>query len=150
MNHRIVLAAASALAMALGAAPALADNDRIPPGDPCGIGPGVGTGNPCNGNEGNEGDQGNSGHGNGGGELPDFEIPPLPGHGAFITQIGDYNDATVPQTNSASLAIVWQDGDDKTADVTQHGTERDFGLVNQFGQDNQALVSKQEDHPEGH
>lgn len=143
MNTRIILAAAGAIAMALSAAPAWADNDRIPPGDPCGIGPGVGTGNPCNGNNGNQGDQGNSGNGQGGGELPDFEIPSLPGHGAYITQIGDYNGATVNQTNSSSLAIVWQDGVDNKADVTQNGTVRDFALVKQLGESNRAGVSQQ-------
>ncbi len=140
---RSKLIAACAVLGLVWTAPALAKNDKTPPGDPCGIGPGVGTGNPCNGNNGNEGNQGNSGHGHGGGELPDFEIPPLPGHGAYITQIGDYNGADVAQTNSDSLAIVWQHGDDNQADVTQNGTDRDFALVKQLGDKNQAVVSQQ-------
>lgn len=141
MDRRILVTACAVLGL-VSTTPALAKNDKIPPGDPCGIGPGVGTGNPCNGNNGNEGEQGNSGNGHGGG-VPDFEITPLPGHGAYITQIGDYNRANVIQTNSDSLAIVWQHGDDNQADVTQNGTHRDFALVKQLGDKNRAAVSQQ-------
>lgn len=141
MGRRILITACAVLGL-VSTTPAWADNDKIPPGDPCGIGPGVGTGNPCNGNNGNEGEQGNSGNGHGG-EVPDFEITPLPGHGAYITQIGDYNRADVTQTNSDSLAIVWQHGDDNQADVTQKGTHRDFALVKQLGEKNRAAVSQQ-------
>jgi hypothetical protein len=143
MGRRILITACAVLGL-VSATPAWAKNDKIPPGDPCGIGPGVGTGNPCNGNNGNQGDQGNSGngHGNGGG-VPDFEVPPLPGHGAYITQIGDYSRADVSQTNSKSLAIVWQHGDGNEADVTQNGTARDFALVKQLGKNNDAAVLQQ-------
>ena len=82
------------LAAALLAAPAslLAGNDKTPPGDPCGSGPGQGTGNPCKGNNGNQGQNGNSGkdkvrYDN----HPDAFTVSRPGNarGAFITQIGD-------------------------------------------------------------
>jgi len=61
MNNRRILSSAFALALAALSCPALAQSNRTPPGDPCGSGPGVGRGNPCNGNNGNPGGNGNSG-----------------------------------------------------------------------------------------
>lgn len=137
MLSRTFLVSLAAASMIVGATPASAKNDKTPPGDPCA----KANGNPCNGNNGNDGDNGNSG-GHGHGKDLDFTIPGLPGRGAFVTQIGDANEATVNQTNPNSLGIVLQHGDRNVASLTQRGSGRDFAKIAQAGDRNEATVTQ--------
>jgi hypothetical protein len=124
----------------LSPAPLLAGNDKIPGGDPCGTGPGYGTGNPCHGNHGNQGDNGNSGN-----ERTDYDNHPTPftvtrpgnARGAFINQIGDQDVATIRQSETTQYARLDQTGDRNSAEVTQDGSGAHYALVRQTGSDNE-------------
>lgn len=139
---RLPLTAFAALALVTGAigAPALADNDRTPPGDPCGNGNGVGTGNPCNGNNGNQGANGNAG--NGGFTFDPIEIPPEERTGVFITQIGATNRANATQTSSTSFTQVVQNGDQNAAEVTQSAPGTHYAKIAQDGDRNDMTASQ--------
>ena len=143
MSNRTFLAAAS-LVLALGAAPALAQQtDHVPPGNPCGGSPGVGRGNPCNGNNGNVGAQGNVRERIVYDPNPapiDISVPPVSGRGAYISQIGEANVATVTQTAPNALAIVDQDGARNEANVTQKGSGLGYVKAGQTGVANSAAV----------
>ena len=81
-----ILTAASAHANPSSTQGAGADG-HVPPGNPCGTGPGKGTGNPCGGNKGNSGANGNASAAS----IPAFEpieVPQDAGSGVFIDQIG--------------------------------------------------------------
>ena len=81
-------------------APAMAQNGKTPPGDPCGSGPGKGTGNPCKGNNGNEGANGNVGEKVkvvDPFEFEDIVVPDEKDRGVFITQVGSSNTASATQ-----------------------------------------------------
>lgn len=134
MPIRPILTAAAALTIALGAAPALADNNKIPPGSPCA----KGNGNPCNGNNGNAGAQGNAGH-----KSPppiDIPLPPVSGGGAFVDQIGNSNIGTVLQTAPNAFARIAQDGDDNEADIAQRGSGTAYADARQTGSNNFTAV----------
>src|SRR3546814_1167866 len=91
MSIRPAFTAATALAMTFAAAPAFASNGNTPPGNPCA----KGNGNPCNGNSGNSGQQGNAYR-----QAPTaiiIPVEPVDGRGAYITQIGDSNNAVIRQ-----------------------------------------------------
>lgn len=135
MRHALL--AAAALGLLAPAAPALADTDKETPGFPCAPGGGKGTGNPCNGNNGNPSPQGNVGT-KGGGATPDPFTIERPGNdrGAFITQIGDVNNATITQSANTQYAFVGQAGDRNRADVAQRGTGDHYVWAGQFGNDN--------------
>ena len=145
MSISKALATAGAFALALGAAPASAENSKIPPGNPCL----KGNGNPCNGNNGNIGVQGNVG-----GEKvridkkpPPFTItmPAISDRAAFITQIGDGNIASVIQTAPRAYANVVQTGNRNEADVTQRGSGTHYTDTRQTGEANFARI--QQDGP---
>lgn len=126
----------------LFAAPAFADTTGTPPGDPCS----KNNGNPCNGNNGNLGDQGNSGHDK---VKIDKKPPPIvldmpavTGRGAYISQVGDSNIATIAQTAPAAYARVDQDGEENEADVTQSGSGEAYSDTKQAGTRNFARVEQ--------
>jgi hypothetical protein len=129
------------LAAALLAAPAslLAGNDKTPPGDPCGSGPGHGTGNPCNGNNGNQGGNGNAREKVKYDNHPDPFAVGRPGNarGAFINQIGEQDVATITQSASSQYARVDQTGDRNDAAVAQGGSGAHYALVAQQGDYNE-------------
>lgn len=132
--------AAAALALVLGT-PAAADNGKTPPGNPCGDGPGRGTGNPCNGNNGNGGRNGNAG----GGAPFEFEniaVPAEEDRGVFVSQIGSGNRAEARQRGARSYARVAQSGDDNSVDIDQDDGDH-YVRVAQDGSNN-ALVAGQE------
>ena len=133
-------AATAALAFALGAAPALAQQtDHVPPGNPCGSGPGQGTGNPCNGNNGNAGAQGNV-------RIirpsPPISIamPAISGRTAYIEQIGDTNRATISQTSDNAYGRVVQQGNENRAQIRQEGSATSYADARQTGNRNIASV----------
>jgi len=121
---------------------ALADTAKTPPGNPCL----KNNGNPCNGNNGNIGAQGNANH-----EKVKIDkkpppitigMPPVIGRGAYISQIGDGNEASVVQTAPSAYARIDQDGDHNDADVAQTGTGTDYLEVAQTGDTNFARVQQ--------
>lgn len=135
----IGLGAAFAL---MGSAPALADNDKTPPGQPC---PTRAAGNPCNGNNGNIGQQGNAGDKVKYDHKPapiDIAVPAVSGRGAYITQVGAQSAATIVQTGPNALAIVDQDGDGHSVEVTQQGSGLGFVQARQRGEGNEARISQ--------
>jgi hypothetical protein len=122
------------------AAPAMAGNDKIPGGDPCGTGPGQGTGNPCKGNHGNQGKNGNNGDDGTWNYHPDPFTISRPGNdrGAYITQIGDAGSASITQTANTQYARIDQrNGDGNRADVHQSGDGAHYALIDQNGSANQ-------------
>lgn len=132
-------ALAAALMIGMSAAPALADTDNVPPGDPCGDGPGQGTGNPCNGNNGNDGEQGNAGDDDGGSGTDPFEpiaLPSAEDRGVFVTQVGDTNRADVRQASGNSYARVAQNGAENRTLLTQGAGGRHYAVVAQDGDNN--------------
>lgn len=127
------------------AGPALADNGKTPPGNPCG----KGNGNPCGGNNGNAGQQGNggngNGHGNGGGQGGGGFVlarPAVTDRHVYITQIGSENRATVRQTAPNAYARITQDGRANIARVTQTGVAIAYADLTQLGTANDALVTQ--------
>ena len=106
---------------------ALADTAKTPPGNPCL----KNNGNPCNGNNGNIGAQGNANH-----EKVKIDkkpppitigMPPVIGRGAYISQIGDGNEASVVQTAPSAYARIDQDsGSTTTPTSAQTGTGTDY------------------------
>jgi hypothetical protein len=141
MGLRMLLATAAA-ALFVAAAPALADTPSVPPGDPCL----KDNGNPCNGNNGNLGDQGNSGHEHTTIDKKpppiDLSMPAVSGRGAFITQIGDANIATVRQTAPNAYAKVDQDGSGNEGDISQSGTGTGYIELGQTGSANFARMEQ--------
>lgn len=142
MTIRKLLTAAGAIALLLSAAPAMADTEGTPPGDPCS----KNNGNPCNGNNGNLGDQGNSDH-----ERVhidkkpppiDLPMPAVSGRGAFVTQIGDANVASIRQTAPNAYARVDQGGNGNEADVTQGGSGTGYVSASQGGDGNFARLEQ--------
>jgi hypothetical protein len=136
MTLRTILKAAGALALLLGTAPAAAENVKTPGGAPCL----KNNGNPCNNNNGNLGAQGNAGH-----ERVhidkkpppiDLAMPAVSGRGAYISQIGDTNIATIRQTAPRAFAQVDQSGDANEADVSQKGGGTAYAHVTQAGRAN--------------
>ena len=125
-----------ALFLALLPAPAFADTNSVPPGNPCA----KNNGNPCNGNNGNLGEQGNAQH-----EKVvidktpppiDLPMPPVSGRGAFIDQVGDGNIANIRQTAPNAYARVTQQGAANEADINQSGSGSAYALSNQAGASN--------------
>jgi hypothetical protein len=139
-----VMTGAIALALACTSAPAFADNDKIPPGDPCGEGNGQGTGNPCDGNNGNDGSNGNSGHHrHGGGTTPvviNLAMPPVSGRGAYVEQIGDSNRAGIAQSAANAYAHARQQGSRNEIDIHQKGNARSYLDALQDGYRNRATM----------
>ena len=138
MDIRMIAAAA----LALLAVPAFADTGSTPPGNPCL----KNNGNPCNGNNGNLGEQGNADH-----ERVridkkpppiDLAMPPVSGRGAYISQIGDTNIASIGQTAPNAYARVDQDGAANEADVTQSGNGTAYARSAQTGQGNFARLQQ--------
>lgn len=122
-------------------------NGHVPPGNPCGDGPGQGTGNPCNGNNGNDGHQGNAGGRSHGGSDYDQPHPfsiERPGNasGAFITQIGEVNQASIRQSDNRQFADVRQYGERNQADVAQAGSGAHYALVGQLGAENRVELGQ--------
>ncbi|GMM93493.1 hypothetical protein [Qipengyuania sp. MTN3-11] len=163
LRTAIALLAAAALGTS---APLLAKNNKTPPGNPCGDGPGRGTGNPCNGNNGNDGANGNAGGGGNPFQFEDIAVPPQDSRGVFIAQVGatnraearqtgnnayarivqtgDGNGATVDQDNGNHYASIAQDGDGNTANVGQEGRGQAVLMLAQQGDNNRADVSQTE------
>lgn len=124
----------AALLLGTATAPALADNGNVPPGDPCGDGPGQGTGNPCNGNNGNIGAQGNAG--NGQAPFEPIELPAFENRGVFVTQIGETNRAEVDQQSGSSYARVVQDGAENRVKLAQGAGGTHYASIGQDGESN--------------
>lgn len=162
LHTAITATLAGALLLGAVVTPALADNNKVPPGNPCGNGPGKGTGNPCGGNNGNDGAQGNSG-GPGQPDIEPIELPAIDNKGVFITQIGQTNRAEVTQNSNRSYvrvlqngannvavlgqgasgthyAAVAQSGDENTLDAAQDGSGRTVLLLAQQGKGNDAII----------
>ncbi|MDP4539145.1 hypothetical protein Q9K01_05865 [Qipengyuania sp. DY56-A-20] len=119
--------------------------EHVPPGNPCGDGPGVGKGNPCGGQPGNTGLQGNAGNRDINGRDDDpapFTVVRGGGSGAFITQIGEDNWATIRQSRNSQYTWIDQDGARNLAAATQTGTGAHYALVEQTGDDNQATLTQ--------
>ncbi|MEQ5788390.1 hypothetical protein J3454_10835 [Erythrobacter sp. NFXS35] len=134
----ISFAALSSALLMVTAMPALADTDKVPPGDPCGSGPGVGKGNPCNGNNGNEGANGNARSGQP--EFQEIELPPSEDTGVFISQIGTTNRAEADQGNNRSFTRIAQNGGENTADVTQGASGTHYASIGQTGDANKVVA----------
>ena len=141
MTARTLIALAAAAA-AFMAAPALAENAKTPGGAPCL----KNNGNPCNNNNGNLGAQGNADH-----ERVridrkpppiDLAMPAVSGRGAYVTQIGDANVATINQTAPNAYARVDQSGDANEADITQNGSGTAYARISQSGDRNFARVEQ--------
>jgi len=141
MSIRFILTAMG-LAVALAAAPALADNSSTPPGNPCL----KDNGNPCNNNNGNLGEQGNANH-----EKVkidkkpppiDLPMPAVSGRAVYISQIGDSQVATVRQMAPNAYARIHQEGTSNEADVTQGGTGTAYLETAQDGIGNFARVQQ--------
>ncbi|MGB7370174.1 hypothetical protein [Erythrobacter sp.] len=128
-------------AMGLSSVPAMADNGKTPPGNPCGDGPGVGKGNPCGGNNGNSGAQGNAGNKSGPGTVdPTFEeieVPAEEARGVFISQIGATNRADVDQGETNSYARVLQNGAENIVELAQGDTGTHYARIAQEGDRNE-------------
>jgi hypothetical protein len=131
----VTFAALSSVLLMAAATAAHADNDKTPPGDPCGDGPGQGTGNPCNGNNGNEGEQGNAGSGGTGGFEP-IALPDAEERGVFITQVGQTNRAEVRQASGNSYARTAQTGAENAIVLVQGASGRHYASVAQDGDNN--------------
>jgi len=119
-------------------ASARADNhDHTPPGNPCA----KNNGNPCNGNNGNAGEQGNAHH-----AAPvtvDVPTPPpFSGRGAYVTQIGDVNDARITQSAPNAYASIRQTGNANASSIDQRGEGDAFADVRQTGDYNQSTASQ--------
>jgi hypothetical protein len=134
--------AAAAIMAAMLAAPVLAQSSNVPPGNPC-I---KGNGNPCNANNGNIGKQGNASR-----EIVRIDrkppptnvaMPPVLGRGAFVSQIGDANVASVIQTAPSAFAKVDQTGDRNETDVTQRGSGTGYIESKQTGDGNFARLQQ--------
>ena len=136
------LIALAALAAACASAPALADTDSVPPGNPCA----KNNGNPCKGNNGNIGDQGNVGHDKVKIDRHpppiDIAMPAVVDRGVFITQIGDTNEASAVQTAPNAYAAITQDGNSNDADVAQTGAGSFYVEASQTGDENFARVQQ--------
>lgn len=145
--HRISTAPLAALLGALlltgMTAPAWADTDKTPPGDPCGSGPGKGTGNPCGGNNGNPGTQGNAGKGGGQPEFVPIDLPPEDNRGVFVSQVGDTNRATIVQGTASSYARVVQSGEGNTVGVEQGAQGTHYASIAQDGDSNLAIAAQE-------
>lgn len=124
------------IGLAAGAVPAAADTTSTPPGNPCL----KDNGNPCNGNNGNLGAQGNANH-----EKVkidkkpppiDLPMPAVSGRGAYISQIGDSNVATVRQSAPNAYARVDQEGSSNETDLTQAGSGTGYTEALQDGAGN--------------
>lgn len=138
--NRIALAALFAIAWPT--APALADNNSIPPGNPCL----KNNGNPCKGNNGNLGSQGNVGHDK---VKIDKKPPPIgltmpavSDRAVFISQIGDNNVASVVQTAPRAYTSIAQNGGGNNADAAQTGTGTDYIAATQAGDRNFARLQQ--------
>jgi hypothetical protein len=135
MTVRLHIAIAGALLFVMGGT-AFADTTKTPPGSPCL----KNNGNPCNGNNGNIGAQGNADHDKVkiDKKPPPITIamPPVSGRGAYISQIGDGNEASVVQTAPNAYARVDQNGDHNDADVAQRGSGTDYLEAAQTGDSN--------------
>ena len=142
MTLRPYLRAVGALALMLGATPAAADNVKTPGGAPCL----KNNGNPCNNNNGNLGLQGTAGHEHVHIDKKpppiDLAMPAVSGRGAYISQIGDANTATVRQTAPRAFAQVDQSGDLNEADVTQTGSGAAHVQATQSGRANFARIEQ--------
>ncbi len=139
IRNTLVSALAGTVLLGAVASPAMADNNKVPPGNPCGGGPGQGTGNPCGGNNGNAGQQGNSGNGGNNAPAPPFTpigLPPATDKGVFISQIGDTNRARVVQGTATSYARIVQNGQSNSADLEQGRLGTHYATVAQDGDDN--------------
>jgi len=141
---RRALAPAGAALVALTLAPAAqAGSTKETPGSPCVPGGGQGTGNPCNGNNGNPSPEGNAKE-----KVvrdtnpPRFTIVRGSGHGAFIDQIGDVNNATITQTRNTQYARIAQTGDRNAASANQSGSGAHYGAIVQDGSDNTAALTQ--------
>ena len=136
MNPRI-LSGLAALAIAGWSAPSLADTVKETPGKPCEPGGGQGTGNPCNGNQGNPSPEGNAGEKVKYDKKPDpFTIVRGEGRGAFITQIGEANSASIAQSRNTQYARIDQTGDGNAASAGQTGAGAHYAAITQNGGDN--------------
>jgi len=142
MTARTLIALTAAAAASLMAAPVLAETAKTPGGAPCL----KNNGNPCNNNNGNLGAQGNADH-----ERVridrkpppiDLAMPAVSGRGAYISQIGDANIATVRQTAPNAYAQVDQSGNANEADLTQSGSGTAYARTTQTGQGNFARVEQ--------
>lgn len=142
MTIRKCLTAIGALALACGSAPAAADTTSSPTGAPCL----KNNGNPCNGNNGNLGAQGNANH-----ERVridkkpppiDLPMPAVSGRGAYISQIGDLNVASIRQTAPNAYARIDQSGNVNEADVTQSGSGSGYVSASQSGDMNFARLEQ--------
>lgn len=142
MNARL-LSSLAALALAGWATPGLADTDTETPGAPCEPGGGVGTGNPCDGNQGNPSPEGNAGEKVKYDKKPDpFTIVRGEGRGAFITQIGDANRASIAQSRNTQYARIDQRGDGNTASAAQSGSGAHYALIEQRQDGNAATLTQ--------
>jgi hypothetical protein len=144
-------AGALALALAAASVPSFAQHSGTPPGDPCGDGPGVATGNPCNGNNGNDGGNGNAGGGDGIVIVRDppaavVAMPAVSNRSAYVEQIGDGNRATIEQTAPNAYARIDQRSDTNRATVVQQGVGTSYAhLTQQVGDAN--FASARQDGP---
>lgn len=114
---------------------ASADTPRLPPGDPCGAGPGRGMGNPCGGNNGNAGAQGGVRRNNNPPPLT-IDMPAVQGRAAFIEQIGSTNSARVEQAAPNAYSSIRQTGDQNDAHTAQNGSATSYADVRQTGDRN--------------
>jgi hypothetical protein len=145
MRRPLVAIASGIVLLSATAAPALAETDKETPGGPCADGPGKGVGNPCKGNNGNPSPEGNANK-----ETVRYETPPpftiaRPAgndRGAFITQIGDANRATIAQSANSQYARIDQTGDGNGADVSQGGTGDHYAAVEQLGDGNALTLTQ--------
>lgn len=137
-----LIAATAALSLGWVAAPANADTAKTPPGNPCA----KNNGNPCNGNNGNAGAQGNAGHDkvkiDKKPPLMGIGMPSVSGRGAYVSQIGDSNQANIVQTAANAYAKVEQDGDANDSDIAQTGTGSAYIESSQEGDGNFARLQQ--------
>jgi hypothetical protein len=143
MTRRGLAALACAASLAL-AAPALAETNKDTPGAPCVPGGGLGTGNPCDGNQGNPSPEGNAGEKITRDKHPDPFVIARPNNdrGAFINQIGDLNAARIAQSANSQYARIDQSGDRNAATVGQVGAGAHYATVSQDGDDNLADLTQ--------
>src|SRR3546814_3202204 len=97
-------------------------------------------GNPCTGNSGNSGQQGNAYR-----QAPTaiiIPVEPVDGRGAYITQIGDSNNAVIRQAAARGHANIHQEGDHNAAEVTQDGNGVGYVDARQTGDLNVANIPK--------
>lgn len=69
--------------------------------------------------------------------------PSVSGRTAYVSQIGNANEATVSQTAPDARISIRQDGDRNVAAVTQSGEGIAFGDIAQTGADNEAALAQQ-------